>query len=250
MCSIGRQAGFTLIELLVVITIIAVLAGMLMPAIGLVRDAARAADCQSRQRQIGIMFTRHLADNQSVYPATGAGYPSYWYQVISEESSATGESRIFMCSEDPNPPTAIPWSGAPANTAYRDGYISQGYNVHGLGGSGWVGFAGSGSPSPYAKPAPAARVAKPALTVLAGDVINPTASYAAKGYGYCQLAANAWPAAYPRHAGKRGCNILWADIHVSSIRASTAGNSTSLYDVTMLGLHNRDNALDTLWDRK
>ena len=32
------------------------------------------------------------------------------------------------------------------------------------------------------------------LTVLLGDVINPTASYAAKGNGYHQLAANAWPA--------------------------------------------------------
>ncbi|MBN8526937.1 MAG: type II secretion system protein [Planctomycetes bacterium] len=250
MRSAGSQAGFTLIELLVVIVIIAVLAGMLLPAVGLVRDAARSASCQSRQRQVGMMFARHLADNQSIYPGIGAGYPSLWYQTISEETSATGESLVFMCSEDPNPPTAIPWSGAPTNTAYRDGYISIGYNVQGLGGSGWVGFAGSGSPSPYAKPAPAAAVRKPAMTVLAGDVINPTASYAAKGYGYHQLAANAWPAAYPRHAGRRSCNILWADLHVSAIRSSTAGNSTSLYDVTMLGLHNRDNALDTMWDRK
>ena len=52
-----RSQGFTLIELLVVISIIAILAGMLLPVIGVVREMARSAQCGKNQSQIlGGMF--------------------------------------------------------------------------------------------------------------------------------------------------------------------------------------------------
>src|ERR1043165_142879 len=47
-----RSKGFTLIELLVVISIIAILAGMLLPVIGVVREMARKAQCGKNQSQI------------------------------------------------------------------------------------------------------------------------------------------------------------------------------------------------------
>ena len=67
--------GFTLIELLVVISIIAILAAMLMPAIALVRYAANKTSCASNLRQIGVAFTAYANDNDGFMPSpTGIAY--------------------------------------------------------------------------------------------------------------------------------------------------------------------------------
>ena len=68
--------AFTLIELLVVITIIAVLAALLLPAISMVRDSAQRTRCEASLRQIGIAVQGYVADSDGMIPPCNFDNPS------------------------------------------------------------------------------------------------------------------------------------------------------------------------------
>lgn len=67
-CSSRRLAAFTLIELLTVIAIIGILAGILIPVTGKVRDKARDAQCKTALRSWGVAIHLYLTDNRDRLP--------------------------------------------------------------------------------------------------------------------------------------------------------------------------------------
>lgn len=72
-CSAERtgKGVFTLIELLVVISIIAILAALLLPALGKAREAAQGSKCMSNQKQIGLATHMYLGDWNDYFPGRG-----------------------------------------------------------------------------------------------------------------------------------------------------------------------------------
>ena len=68
-----RTKGFTLIELLVVMVIIALLVGLLLPALGRAREEARKTQCRSNLRQIGLAINIYCNDNKGYTPVVYGG---------------------------------------------------------------------------------------------------------------------------------------------------------------------------------
>ena len=82
----GRDMRFTLIELLVVISIIAILASLLLPALKNAMASTRSIVCKNKLKQLGLNMCYYLDDNNSVFPDYNFGNSNAagmtWCRVI------------------------------------------------------------------------------------------------------------------------------------------------------------------------
>lgn len=142
-----HRIGFTLIELLVVISIIALLIGLLLPALGASRKLARRIQCMTRMTQVGMAMGMYTSANDEYFPPSVhsfrvaspiaawdvqlgpyLGYPSFASDPLAINIYTSPDllrlrSTAYRCPEDerdaPDPPYAPP-----------DSHLSFGKNVY------------------------------------------------------------------------------------------------------------------------
>lgn len=83
-----RNRGFTLVELLFMVGLFALLAALLMPALGRARESARRASCQMNLKQFGLIFGMYAAENP------GGKYPPLQFHIRGDEFSFAAAPRI------------------------------------------------------------------------------------------------------------------------------------------------------------
>lgn len=91
-----KRSAFTIVELILVIFIIAMLAGLLMPALATAKQRARTIQCSGNLRQIAMAMISYAHDNNDALPPLNSGGPwrhpvtphnptNWWFRVLSNE---------------------------------------------------------------------------------------------------------------------------------------------------------------------
>lgn len=257
--NMKKRFEFTLIELLITIAIIAILAGMLLPALNNARDKARAISCQNNLKTLGIALNQYTLNfNDYLIPyynvpgvaPDSSKYSPFWVGVLCElpdpltaKAKTRRSSYGVMWGEatNPHPPKGdfscpaaefgVSWQATTGSGNYKWSHYHLNHPLHG----GW--FKNEAAYQlPFYK---ITRIHSPtrAISLAERSSITGYASWSCFLHYEKADALN-----YERHDSKSGkgrCNVLYSDGHVgsltrgaaSAIKVNPKGNDNNIFRV-------------------
>jgi prepilin-type processing-associated H-X9-DG protein/prepilin-type N-terminal cleavage/methylation domain-containing protein len=209
------NSGFTLIEMLVVFAVIAVLATLMVPAIGRWLEMGRSAACVGNLRQMGKAHMSFVADNDGFmipaakinrYRPDGPSVPyQFWFNAL--EPYMGSEGPASRATHGLNRPA---WQCCPSKrmTITEDRMIGYGWNFHAFGMDTFNGDAVKDNRFSFSR---LVSVAQPSKTILIGDSTDDVTD---PGFRHMYVYRGNPETRAARHGG-RG-NYLMADGSVAS----------------------------------
>ncbi len=237
--------SFTLIELLIVIAIIAILAGMLLPALNAAKIRAQTIACTNNQKQAGIVMHQYIGDQNDYFPPVHDSvlttqYP--WGKMLLalgyfKPVNWKSTRHMLRCPSDP--------AGNRISVESFTGGI-YGYNACYLGGTFTSYYGGAWG---QIKPPKIQNIRKPSATVLLVDSAYKTGSSTGEEGWYIAYSWQTNPPTndnIPFYRHGRTCNILWAEGNASNQKQLGISYYSGVLDN---GKTTNSGAANNYWDR-